>query len=101
MASFGDGVSALIETYTKCLRLLKAFGGSDRDSVGLASSEVQLLRSTIRSDRAKVRRVYSSSLSANGKRLEEGDCKISPRIRPRETPLRMPQRAPSLLLDVS
>lgn len=76
MANFGNGVSALIETYSRCLRLLKLFGSqhSGADSIGLTSDEVQSLRGSIRSDRSQVRRAYSSRLSKSGSRLEKGDC---------------------------
>ncbi|KAF3001145.1 hypothetical protein E8E14_004306 [Neopestalotiopsis sp. 37M] len=77
MANFGNGVSALIETYSRCLRLLKLFGGqhSGADSIGLTLDEVQSLRGSIRSDRSQVRRAYSSRLSKSGNRLEKGDSR--------------------------
>ncbi|KAK9773843.1 hypothetical protein SCAR479_09484 [Seiridium cardinale] len=83
MASFGDSVSALVETYTKCLRLLKAFksGSSDTQSIDPLSAEVQSLRSSIRSDRAKVRKAYSLRLSKVGKRLEKGDSRSKSALR--------------------
>lgn len=75
MASFGSGVSALLETYTTCLRLLKSLRGrhTRTSSVVLDFSEVQSLRDSIRSDRASVRSAYSSKLSKRGARLEKGD----------------------------
>ena len=70
---FGDSVAALLETYANCLKLLKAFndGKGDGDSL----SEGQLLRSSIKSDRAKVRRAYSTQRSVAGSRFEKGDRK--------------------------
>ncbi|KAK6064379.1 signal recognition particle subunit SRP72 [Seiridium cupressi] len=83
MASFGDSISALVETYTKCLRLLKAFksGSSDTQSIDPSSAEVQSLRSSIRSDRAQVRKAYSLRLSKVGKRLEKGDSRSKSALR--------------------
>ncbi|KAK9412847.1 hypothetical protein SUNI508_12356 [Seiridium unicorne] len=83
MASFGDSVSALVETYTKCLRLLKAFksGSSDTQSIDPSRAEVQSLRSSIRSDRAQVRKAYSLRLSKVGKRLEKGDSRSKSALR--------------------
>ncbi|KAH7152980.1 hypothetical protein EDB81DRAFT_439744 [Dactylonectria macrodidyma] len=73
MGSFGATVASLLETYTKCLSLLKGFARSgDLDS---SSSELQSsLGSSLRSDRARVRRAYSTRLSQNGRRLEKGDA---------------------------
>lgn len=85
MGGFGANVSALVETYTKCLELLKAFKGhrgSDGDSVNTHVSEAHShLRSSIRSDRAQVRRAYSSKLSETGSRLERGDSRSRSKIR--------------------
>ena len=69
--ALGDSVAALLETYSNCLKLLKAFnrGNAGNDSLG----ESQLLRSSIKSDRAKVRRAYSSRRSVAGKSFEKGD----------------------------
>lgn len=79
MASFGSGVSALLETYTTCLRLLKSLRGrhTRTSSVVLDFSEVQSLRDSIRSDRASVRSAYSSKLSKRGARLEKGDARAN------------------------
>jgi len=70
--AFGDSVAALLETYSNCLKLLKAFGSRKRDGAD-ASNESLLLRKAIKSDRTKVRRSYSSRLSEAGSRLEKGD----------------------------
>lgn len=68
---FGDSVTALLDTYANCLKLLKAFNGgkADRDRAG----EARLLRSSIKSDRAKIHRAYSSRRSVAGSRFEKGD----------------------------
>lgn len=74
---FGDSVAALLETYSNCLKLLKAFdGGGGADSASV--SEGQLLRSSIKTDRAKVRRAYSSQRSVAGSRFEKGDRENPP-----------------------
>jgi hypothetical protein len=80
MGGFGENVSALVDTYSKCLGLLKAFKGhrrsSDTRSVDTALSDAHSrLQSSIRSDRTQVRRAYTSKLSKNGTRLEKGDGK--------------------------
>jgi len=65
--AFGESVTALIDTYSNCLKLLKAFNRRN------GSEDEVLLRKSIKSDRAKVRRAYSSRLSERGDRLEKGD----------------------------
>ncbi|KAH7141176.1 hypothetical protein B0J13DRAFT_52528 [Dactylonectria estremocensis] len=73
MGSFGATVASLLETYTKCLSLLKGFTTSG-DLDGSSSDIQSSLGSSLRSDRARVRRAYSSRLSQNGRRLEKGDA---------------------------
>lgn len=76
MGGFGESVSALLDTYTRCLGLLKAFkghGGSDDTASSAASKENARLRGSIRSDRSQIRKAYSSKLSKGGNRLEKGD----------------------------
>lgn len=66
--SFGQAVDSLLDTYSKCLALLKGTRQERR------SSEPQArLGSSLRSDRARIRRVYSSRLSENGVRFDKGD----------------------------
>ncbi|KAH6994831.1 hypothetical protein EDB80DRAFT_688851 [Ilyonectria destructans] len=73
MGTFGATIVSLLETYSKCLSLLKGFsGGGDRD--GTPAELQSSLGSSLRSDRARVRRAYSSRLSQNGRRLEKGDA---------------------------
>ncbi|KZL83462.1 hypothetical protein CI238_02501, partial [Colletotrichum incanum] len=68
MAEFGDTVDSLLETYSKCLSLLKGLKGTSN------SKQPRQLRKSIRSDRSKVRSVYSSRLSVAGSDLEKGDA---------------------------
>lgn len=74
MGNFGDRVSALLDTYTKCLTLLKGFikptgkqSGSDPDAAELSSS--------IREARSRVARSYSSKAGRKGESFEKGDGK--------------------------
>ncbi|KAL0933026.1 uncharacterized protein CTRU02_211989 [Colletotrichum truncatum] len=68
MGRFDETVDSLLETYSKCLSLLKDLGGT------CSESQPRQLRKCIRSDRSKVRRVYSSQLSLKGSQLETGDA---------------------------
>lgn len=70
MSQFGDAVKSLLETYTKCLGLLK---GSR--SQGKSDEFQNKLGKSLRSDRAKIRHVYSSELSKSGASLDKGDGK--------------------------
>lgn len=72
MGSFGETVASLLDTYTKCLSLLK---GLRQD--GRPSDSQSRLGTSIRSDRSKVRRVYSSKVSVKGRSFEKGDGKSS------------------------
>jgi hypothetical protein len=75
---FGEAVSTLLDTYTNCLSLLKAFkrrgsGASAYDH----DDQRSLLRRSLRADRAKVQRAYSARLSQCGSRLEKGDSELA------------------------
>ena len=80
MGEFGAGVAALLDTYGKCLNLLKAFKGHSR-SPSDDGSELSIahsrLRKSIRSDRSRVRAAYAARLYREGSRLSRGDCKCS------------------------
>ncbi|KAH7309437.1 hypothetical protein B0I35DRAFT_482214 [Stachybotrys elegans] len=69
MGSFGDSVRALLDTYGRCLKLLKGLRQAGQPSDAQSS-----LGSSIRSDRAKIRRVYSSGLEHRGATFEKGDA---------------------------
>jgi hypothetical protein len=78
MGTFSGAVASLLDTYSKCLSLLKTFRGSgsggDADAnPPFANLQPSLLGTSLRSDQASIRRAYSSRLSQNGARLEKGD----------------------------
>lgn len=84
MGEFGAGVSALLETYGKCLELLKAFKGqhaaqskknNDDDAAAAADAHSQL-RKSVRSDRSRVRAAYSARVWKEGNRMSRGDCEL-------------------------
>ncbi len=72
MAGFGAAVESLVETYTRCLRLLEKLhlGGGDEQS---AHEQKARLGSQVRSDRSLIRRTYRSKLSRRGSAFEVGD----------------------------
>ncbi|KAG8158924.1 hypothetical protein KVR01_011367 [Diaporthe batatas] len=76
----GTSVSSLLETYDNCISLLKAFKRRDKQDgssrKGTKSSDQQaLLKRSLKTDRKKVERAYSSRVSASGDRFEKGDTK--------------------------
>lgn len=77
---FGDSVSALLDTYNNCLSLLKAFSRKNSQDASRRASEGDdqqaLLRHSLKTDRKKVKRAYSSRVSQAGSRFEKGDCEI-------------------------
>jgi hypothetical protein len=73
MGSFGTAVASLLDTYTKCLSLLK---GARNSEAGVPSETRSTLSTSLRSDRARVRRAYASRLSQNGSRFEKGDSEL-------------------------
>ncbi|KAK8065695.1 hypothetical protein PG997_012442 [Apiospora hydei] len=86
MGGFGESVSALLDTYTRCLGLLKAFkghdGSGDTSPYDPAVSKANArLRSSIRSDRSQIRNAYSSKLSRSGNKLKRGDAPSKAAIR--------------------
>lgn len=72
MGNFGAAVHSLLDTYTKCLSLLRGFRASDADH-GAASVSQSKLSKSLRSDRSSIRRAYSSRASQNGSLFEKGD----------------------------
>jgi hypothetical protein len=69
-------VASLLETYTKCLVLLKGLNqsGSGPGAADGAATHHKSLRKSIRSDRSKVRRAYESRISQDGSsRIGKGD----------------------------
>lgn len=74
-----DNVSALLETYDNCVCLLKAFKRQKKQDGGRrtsrASDQQALLKHSLKTDRRKVERAWSSRRSESGGRFEQGDCK--------------------------
>jgi hypothetical protein len=74
MGSFGDGVVSLLDTYTRCLVLLKELTRGSK-----ASEEQAKLGGSIRSSRSRVRKYYSSKVSESGSSFEKGDGEPAPK----------------------
>jgi hypothetical protein len=70
MGSFGDSVGSLLDTYTKCLLLLRELTRGSK-----ATDEQTQLGGSIRSSRTNVRNYYSSKVSESGSSFEAGDGK--------------------------
>jgi hypothetical protein len=71
MGNFGNAVTSLLDTYTRCLSLLK---GARKHDAGPLSDTQSTLSSSLRSDRSRVRKAYASRLSKDGSRFEKGDA---------------------------
>ncbi|KAG9250379.1 uncharacterized protein F5Z01DRAFT_677822 [Emericellopsis atlantica] len=71
MGSFANAVSSLIETYTKCLTLLKGAHGSSRKDNEHGNSS---LKHALRKARSRIQGNYSSRLSQSGRSFEKGDA---------------------------
>lgn len=76
---FGTSVSSLLETYDNCISLLKAFKRRDKQDGGRKaakpSDQQALLKRSLKTDRKRVERAYSSRISESGDRFEKGDEK--------------------------
>lgn len=76
---FGTSVSSLLQTYDNCVSLLKVFKRRDKQDgnrkVAKASDQQALLKHSLKTDRKRVERAYSSRLSESGERFEKGDRK--------------------------
>lgn len=76
---FGTSVSSLLETYDNCISLLKAFKRRDKQDgsrkATKPSDQQALLKRSLKTDRKKVERAYSSRVSESGDRFEKGDSK--------------------------
>ncbi|KAL1900290.1 hypothetical protein Sste5346_002601 [Sporothrix stenoceras] len=77
-----DSVDALLDTYAKCLSLLRVFSSSSKESSAYANGQYapssdwerqSELGRSLQSDRAKIQKVYSTRLSETGGRLQKGD----------------------------
>lgn len=74
MGNFGERVSALLDTYTRCLALLKGFNKSSGKRSSGASDAAEL-SSSIREAKSKVARSYTSKADRKGESFERGDGK--------------------------
>jgi len=77
--AFGSSVDTLLEVYSNCISLLKAFKrrGETRVSHRDENERRQVqLRKSLKSDRARVERAYSSAVSEAGSRFARGDGEI-------------------------
>lgn len=81
----GDSVDALLETYAKCLSLLRVFSSSSKESSAYANGQYASssdwerqseLGRSLQSDRAKIQKAYSARLSETGSRLQKGDGRL-------------------------
>lgn len=76
---FGTSVSSLLETYDNCISLLKAFKRRDKGDgsrrTAKSSDQQALLKHSLKTDRKRVERAYSSRISESGDRFEKGDKK--------------------------
>ncbi|KAK7708473.1 hypothetical protein SLS64_006575 [Diaporthe eres] len=76
---FGTSVSSLLETYDNCISLLKAFKRRDKGDgsrkTAKSSDQQALLKHSLKTDRKRVERAYSSRISESGGRFEKGDKK--------------------------
>ncbi|KAJ4424632.1 hypothetical protein N0V82_000764 [Gnomoniopsis sp. IMI 355080] len=75
-----ENVSALLEAYDNCVSLLKAFKKQKKQQdVGRRASRADekqaSLRHSLKSDRKKVERAYSSRVAEAGNLFEKGDSK--------------------------
>ncbi|KAK3378191.1 hypothetical protein B0H63DRAFT_239924 [Podospora didyma] len=71
--AFSDRIAALLETYSNCLSLLKAFKRDSKSQSAEAEEQRIHLRKSLRSDRSLVERAYSKELSNSGSRFKKGD----------------------------
>ena len=73
--AFGDSITALLETYSNCATLLKAYkhDADERDGNVKVDAQNKHLRKCLKADRAIVERAYSIRLAELGSRLKRGD----------------------------
>jgi hypothetical protein len=71
--AFGNSVNTLLDIYSNCISLLKAFKRRDGSGTSRQEKHEAQLRKSLKEDRAKVRRAYSSAVSERGSRFEHGD----------------------------
>lgn len=74
---FDDSITALLETYSNCATLLKAYKHDANGEDGNVKVDAQNkhLRKSLKADRAMVERAYSIRLAELGSRLKRGDAR--------------------------
>ncbi|KAK0742287.1 hypothetical protein B0T21DRAFT_282757 [Apiosordaria backusii] len=83
MAAFGKSIHALLDTYSNCISLLKAFRHRDNEPSTSSPPENALcpqdkqadLRESLKTDRALVEKAYSSRVRESGNRFRKGDAR--------------------------
>ncbi|KAK3950070.1 hypothetical protein QBC32DRAFT_316212 [Pseudoneurospora amorphoporcata] len=75
--AFSDSIAALLETYSNCATLLKAYKHDANGEDGNVKVDAQNkhLRKSLKADRAMVERAYSIRLAELGSRLKRGDAR--------------------------
>ncbi|KAK4168959.1 hypothetical protein QBC43DRAFT_200445 [Cladorrhinum sp. PSN259] len=74
--AFGRSITDLLETYSNCISLLRAFRHRREGSETGGSQDKQVrLRKSLKSDRALVERAYSLKVSESGSRFRKGDAR--------------------------
>lgn len=76
--AFDDSITALLEIYSNCATLLKAYKHDANGEDGNVKVDAQNkhLRKSLKADRAMVERAYSIRLAELGSRLKRGDGRI-------------------------
>ncbi|KAH8174280.1 hypothetical protein LIA77_05699 [Sarocladium implicatum] len=72
MGSFGDGIISLLDTYTRCLALLRGLSGGSK-----ATRDQARLGTSIRTSRSNVRKFYSARVSERGSSFETATARSS------------------------
>lgn len=71
--AFGNSVNTLLDMYSNCISLLRAFKRRGGNGESLQEKHQAQLRKSLKEDRARVRRAYSSAVSERGSPFEHGD----------------------------
>lgn len=75
MGHFGETVAILLDTYGKCMSLVRKLGRHERSRSQEGIQSARQLRRQLRSDRSQVDSVYSAQLSHCGTAFSVGDSK--------------------------
>lgn len=71
--AFGNSVNTLLDIYSNCISLLKAFKRRDGSGKSRQEKHQAQLRKSLKEDSTRVRRAYSSAVSERGSSFEHGD----------------------------